>query len=108
MRKLLKLGFVLVLVACMVWMGLFVWERHITEEYYETGASHHNLGADLEEEGENEDAGREYREAIYWYKKAAERGHNLALVNLAKMYYGGEGVPVDREKARRFMQEANK
>jgi hypothetical protein len=35
------------------------------------------------------------REAVRWYRLAAERGYALAQYNLGRMYYFGKGVPQD-------------
>ena len=39
-------------------------------------------------------------EALQWYEKAAEQGHDHGVVACASMYREGKGTPVDLEKAR--------
>lgn len=38
---------------------------------------------------------RDFEEAVKWYRKAAEQGHNKAQFALGLMYKHGEGVPQD-------------
>ena len=38
-------------------------------------------------------------EAVKWYRKAAEQGYGQAQVNLASMYYEGQGVAKDLMEA---------
>ncbi len=45
-------------------------------------------------------------EAIYWYRKAAERGHAEALYNLGKFYELGWSVALDDVKAIRWIRQA--
>lgn len=42
---------------------------------------------------------QDYKEAVHWYKKAADQGSSLAIVNLGYMYDLGLGVPQDKGKA---------
>ena len=42
---------------------------------------------------------QDYKEAIYWYKKAAEKGDSFAQFNLALMYYNGKGITQNYKKA---------
>lgn len=39
------------------------------------------------------DASQDDTQAVFWYRKAAEQGYNLAQTNLGVMYYNGQGVP---------------
>jgi TPR repeat protein len=41
--------------------------------------------------------------AMEWYQKAAAQGDGPALCNLAVLYYNGEGVKPDREKAYQYL-----
>ncbi len=38
---------------------------------------------------------KDYTQAVYWYRKAAEQGHAWAQSNLGLMYLKGEGVAED-------------
>jgi TPR repeat protein len=38
---------------------------------------------------------QDYKEAVKWYRKAAEQGHAIAQVNLGVMYGRGNGVLQD-------------
>ena len=41
---------------------------------------------------------KDEREAVKWFRKAAEQGHVSAQFNLANMYDSGKGIPEnDRE-----------
>lgn len=42
---------------------------------------------------------QDYEQALYWYQKAAEQGHDKAANNLGCMYLDGRGVEQDYEKA---------
>jgi len=46
--------------------------------------------------------------AVEWYRKAAERGHVVALWRLGRIYKKGIGVPADREKAYAYFEQAAK
>ena len=45
-----------------------------------------------------------YKDAKYWYEKAAEQGNVMARYNLALMYYKGEGIEKDYKKARYWFE----
>ena len=42
---------------------------------------------------------QDYKEAIKWYRRAAEQGNDRAQYNLGLMYDGGYGVPQDYVQA---------
>ena len=42
---------------------------------------------------------QDYKEAVKWYRLAAEQGHAKAQYNLGLMYDNGEGVPQDYKEA---------
>ena len=42
---------------------------------------------------------QDYKQAVYWYSKAAEQGHALAQYNLGYYYREGYGVSQDLEQA---------
>lgn len=46
--------------------------------------------------------------AVHWYKRAAQRKHELAAFNLASMYMEGDGVQRDFGEAARWMKVAAK
>ena len=52
--------------------------------------------------------GRHYEDAVKWFEKAANQGHVAAQVELAKMYYYGDGVDENDENAFKWYQEAAK
>lgn len=45
-------------------------------------------------------------ESLSWYQRSAEQGNALALQNLALVYYAGQGVEADHEKAAELAQQA--
>lgn len=51
---------------------------------------------------------RNYSTAIKWYYKAAEQGHYDASYNLGCMYYYGQGVLPDYDKAVKWMRRASR
>lgn len=48
---------------------------------------------------------RNYKEAIKWYKKAADQGNRLAANKVSMMYYGGKGVDKDYEIASMLLEK---
>ena len=42
---------------------------------------------------------QDYKEAVYWYRLAAEQEHAQAQYNLGLMYKNGWGVPLDKVHA---------
>ena len=49
---------------------------------------------------------KDYKEAVRWYRKAAELGHAHAMGNLARKYYRGIGVPKDHREAFRWYRKS--
>ena len=47
---------------------------------------------------------QDYKQALYWYQKAAEQGHDKAANNLGCMYLDGRGVEQDYEKAAYWLE----
>ncbi|WP_440863465.1 tetratricopeptide repeat protein [Symbiopectobacterium purcellii] len=47
------------------------------------------------------------QEAVVWFERAAQQGNNDAIINLAEMYYTGEEIRVDYDKALRLFTEAD-
>jgi TPR repeat protein len=45
-------------------------------------------------------------EAVKWYRKAAEQGHEFAQYNLGLMYANGRGVAADKNEARKWYRKA--
>ena len=41
---------------------------------------------------------KDYKQAVYWFRKAADQGNAGAQYNLGAMYAKGEGVPKDDRK----------
>lgn len=49
---------------------------------------------------------QDYKQALYWYQKAAEQGHDKAANNLGCMYLDGRGVEQDCEKAAYWLEKS--
>ena len=49
---------------------------------------------------------RDYAEAVWWYQKAAAKGHDSAQDNLGTMNNSGQGVILDYTEAVRWYQKA--
>jgi hypothetical protein len=49
---------------------------------------------------------QDHKEALRWYRKAANQGDAAAQYNLAGMYATGEGTARDLAEARKWMQKA--
>ncbi len=48
----------------------------------------------------------DHKEAVKWYRKAAEQGYALAQVKLGGMYGSGRGVPQDHKEAIKWCRKA--
>ncbi|MFV3010798.1 hypothetical protein ACLD43_02610 [Clostridium botulinum] len=48
-----------------------------------------------------------YKEAMYWYKKASEKGNSTSMNNIGLMYYEGKGVEQDYKKAMYWYKKAS-
>lgn len=49
---------------------------------------------------------KDYEKAISLYEKSASLGNVTALSNLGYCYYYGRSIPVDKEKAKSYWEEA--
>ena len=49
---------------------------------------------------------RDKKEAMKWYRKAAEQGYADAQFNISKMYYKGDGVSQDYAEAAKWYRKA--
>ena len=49
---------------------------------------------------------RNYKQAAYWYQRAAEHGHTPAVHNLGMLYLKGLGVKKDAQKAAQLLQQS--
>ena len=49
---------------------------------------------------------QDYKEAVKWYRKAAEAGTMNAQFNLGSCYYNGHGVPKDEKEAVKWYTKA--
>jgi len=63
---------------------------------YELGCKYYN----------GDGVGRDYAEALKWYRKAAAQGHNSGLCDVAYCYRNGHGVKQDYAKAIPCYQQA--
>ncbi|EPY2277258.1 tetratricopeptide repeat protein [Clostridium sporogenes] len=48
-----------------------------------------------------------YKEAMYWYKTASEKGNSTSMSNIGSMYYKGKGVEQDYKKAMYWYKKAS-
>lgn len=62
--------------------------------------------ADLNKLGYDANKRKDYREAVGYYRQAAELGDANAMGNLARKYYTGRGVKKDRSEAFRWYEKA--
>jgi len=49
---------------------------------------------------------QDYKEAVRWFRRAAEQGYDLAQFQLGMLYVTGEGVPQDYKEAMRWIRLA--
>lgn len=61
----------------------------------------YNMGLDFYEQ-------EQFKNAVFWYKKAAEGGDADASYNLGEMYRDGDGVPSSKSKAIKWFEVAKK
>ena len=52
------------------------------------------------------DKAKDYETANSWYRKGIEKGFDWAMRNLGMNYLWGDGVPVDKNKAKALLQQA--
>src|SRR6266487_2097377 len=50
---------------------------------------------------------KDFTEAVKWYCKAAEKGSEWAILNLATMYHRGSGVPKDYGEAMKWYRRGS-
>jgi TPR repeat protein len=48
----------------------------------------------------------DYSEALLWWNRAAKRGHHRSDFWIGKLYWRGQGVPEDRQKANQYFARA--
>ena len=65
-----------------------VWSESATEQY--------NLGVKYYK---GQGVQKDYKQAVHWFRKAAEQGHIQAQDYLGVMYHNGQGVPKDDKQA---------
>ena len=56
------------------------------------------------QDGLDADAKGDFKEAVKWFRLAAEQGDVFAQFKLGGMYLMGKGVPQDSEAARKWMK----
>ena len=71
-------------------------QRTVFDDYYSRGMSYYNGDGVLQD----------YKEAVKWYKLAAEQGYANAQYNLGKMYAKGQGVIQDYKEALKWYKLA--
>ena len=49
---------------------------------------------------------KDYTEAVRWFRKAAEKGNDLAQCQLGIRYYDGGGVKTDYDEAVKWFKKA--
>ncbi len=55
---------------------------------------------------DRENPGRDYQQAVEWYRLAADRGVTSAMCRLGLCYFDGLGVAQDRPKARQLLEKS--
>jgi TPR repeat protein len=56
--------------------------------------------------GEGQGIPQDFKEAIKWYRLAADQGDSSAQVSLGNMYYQAHGVPRDYKEAMKWYRLA--
>jgi TPR repeat protein len=49
---------------------------------------------------------RDYFDALVWFKRASDAGHNRSLYFIGKLYWRGHGVEQDKKEAMRYFHRA--
>ena len=49
---------------------------------------------------------QDYKEAFKWFEKSANQGDIFAQNNLGEMYNQGQGIEVDKEKAKQLYKKS--
>jgi TPR repeat protein len=49
---------------------------------------------------------KDYKEALRWHRRAADKGFARAMYNLGRTYERGEGVKKDRDEALKWYRKA--
>jgi TPR repeat protein len=49
---------------------------------------------------------RDHADALVWFRRAADKGHAKSLFWIGKLFWRGQGVPVDRKQAMVLFQKA--
>lgn len=51
---------------------------------------------------------QDYKKAMYWWRKAAEKDEPVAIGNIGVLYADGKGVEKDEDRARKYMVKSIK
>jgi TPR repeat protein len=118
-KRNLKVAIWLVYVAFLCWLIIFPLKAEACGWYgdaeddddYESGGLTWIDNPEIQTETgnrykEGKDVPRDYKEAVYWYRRAAEQGFAGAQNNLAVMYEQGLGVPKDESEAVKWYRKA--
>ena len=88
----------------------FTWVRRAATDFPTAGRSDKDRGHEMARLGEcyfrGEGVGRDAATAVGWLTRAAELGHEGALLSLAACYARGTGVKADIEQARAWAERA--
>lgn len=79
-------------------------DSYLTKAYSGDQDAQFKLGA-IYSSGES-NARQDHEQSAYWYKKAAEQGHDTAQYNLGHKYLEGKGVEKDIAKAIKWWEKA--
>jgi len=101
MKKILIIGIIILCSVVSAWGGVF--EDVLIKAKQGDAGAQFNLGR-MYSRGEG--APQNYKEAAYWYRKAAEQGDASAQYNLGLKYHHGKGVPQDYKQAAHWYKKS--
>lgn len=94
------------------WLTLWKWaERAEGREKVNSYEKVHNMNGDHAGEAANKIGvyywnNKDYKTAQMWFNKGIEKGNDWAMRNLGMDYLNGNGVPIDKDKAKALLQQA--
>lgn len=79
-----------------------------TQQLAESGdaESLYRTGVNYDQGNQRERIEQDYKKALYWYKKAADKGHPRAMGAIAVLYANGTGVNTNNDTANKWWRQA--
>jgi TPR repeat protein/pSer/pThr/pTyr-binding forkhead associated (FHA) protein len=91
-------------VAALILVGIIMIGKTVSKPRPDTSPEAENRLGVRYEKGDGVD--KDEKEAVKWYRKAADQGFALAQYNLAGCYFGGTGVDKDESESVKWLKKA--